>query len=201
MNTEYSYEPSYTRTSQEDSPSYSMEEQERIRQDLIRAENSKRRKKRIAVTAVCLIVVLSFATYLFMTKVYIPKARREADFSKLIHQEVKIGDVVVFGEYEWDNHWTVADIQGSKIQLVNVGGISIGDSDGFNYDAPRAIEYWLSNDYYEVAFGEEDKALIIGEWNKRITYDPDTAKMYVIGVVKRTVYASLWIDVGQSENQ
>ncbi|MBO4494256.1 MAG: hypothetical protein J5752_00190 [Clostridiales bacterium] len=195
MKTEYSYEPSYTGTTPNTSPSYSREKQEEIRQELIRTEKRKRMIKRIAVISVLAIVVLSFATYLFMTKVYLPRSRRKADFRKLVSQDVKVGDIVIFGEYEWDNTWYVNDIQGSKIQLLNIGGVNIGYSDGFDYNAPRAIEYWLSNDYYEVAFDEKDKDLIIGEWNKRITYDNSTAQSYVIGIVKKTVYPSLWIDV------
>ena len=198
MKTEYSNEPSYTRASQNMSPSYSREKQEEIREEWVRTDKRRRLKKRIAFISAWAVLLLGFATYLFMTKVYLPNARRKADFRKLVAQDVKVGDVVVFGEFEWDNRWTVTDIQGSKIQLVNVGGVSIGDSDGFDYSAPRAIEYWLSNDYYEVAFDEKDKALIIGSWNKRITYDHDTAQSYMIGIVKRTVYPSLWLDVESS---
>lgn len=199
MKTGYSNEPSYTGTSPKVSPSCSREKQEEIKKEWIRTDKRNRLKKRIAFISVCAIIVLSLATYLFMTKVYLPNSRRKADFRKLVAQDVKIGDVVVFGEYEWDNRWTVTDIQGSKIQLVNVGGVSIGDSDGFNYSAPRAIEYWLSNEYYEVAFDEKDKALIAGKWNNRITYDNSTAQSYAIGIVKRTVYPSLWIDVDSAE--
>ena len=194
MKTGYSNEPSYTGTSPNASPSYSREKQEEIKKEWIRTDKRNRLKKRIAFISVCAIIVLSLATYLFMTKVYLPRSRRKADFRKLVSQDVKVGDIVIFGEYEWDNTWYVNDIQGSKIQLLN-----IGYSDGFDYNAPRAIEYWLSNDYYEVAFDEKDKALIAGKWNNRITYDNSTAQSYVIGIVKRTVYPQLWIDTALAE--
>jgi len=196
LKTMYSFKPSGTGTSQA-SPSYSGDEQERVREKLIREDRRRILHKRIALIAVCLITILGFATYLFMTKVYLPQARRKADFRKLTTKDVKIGDVVTFGESEWDNTWTVADIQGSKLQLVNVGGIVFSYNEGFDYGSPRAVDYWLSNDYYEAAFGEEEKALIQGDWNDRITHDRKTAESYMIGVVRKRVYPSLWIDVGE----
>ncbi len=72
MKTMYSFKPSGTRTSQA-SPSYSGDEQEKVREKLIREDRRRVLLKRIAFIAVCAIIILGFATYLFMTKVYLPQ--------------------------------------------------------------------------------------------------------------------------------
>ncbi|MBO4494983.1 MAG: hypothetical protein J5752_03900 [Clostridiales bacterium] len=198
----YSEKPSYRGNADFGAPSYSIDELDPIRLELIRKEKTARRNKIIRIAVILSVLVLSFITYLYVTKVFIPDMKRKEDYRRLVNGKVKVDEVIIFGEYEWENTWRVKRMEGSKILLVHVKGVGLGSQDEINYTSPSVVADWLRNDYYEVAFGSKDKAIIVDGENGRVFYNTEDLKIsYSLGpngVVSRKVFPYIWIDTDKA---
>ena len=202
MTDAYSGSPSYNGNEDIGAPSYSIDELDPIRLELIRKDKNARRNKIILIVVIFSVLVLSFVTYLYVNKVYIPEMKRKEDYRKLIGGKVKIDEVIIFGEYEWENTWRVKRIEGSKILLAHEKGVGLNYQDGINHRSKTVVADWLSNDYYEVAFGSKDKAIIVDGENGRVFFDPDDLKINYslgnIGVIDKKVFPYIWIDTDKT---
>ena len=104
---------------------------------------------------------------------------------------VQVGDYITFGSYEQDNdltngsepiEWRVLEIEGDEMLLISKYAL---DSQPYNTEGGRArwntasLRTWLSNDFYNAAFSDEEKQAIITKeienWREKpTTEDPVT---------------------------
>ena len=87
--------------------------------------------------------------------------------------EIKVGDLIKLGSYEQDSNiengaeeieWDVIDVQGDKALLISKYGL-VGKSYNDKYESINwgdcSLRKWLNNDFYEEAFSDEVKKIIV----------------------------------------
>ena len=146
-------------------------------------------KKRalIVIILVVAILILGFLS----TEVIVPSVRRELAYKALSDKSLQVGDVILFGEDEWNNTWRVLDVQGSKVLVINERCVEVMGFDGLYHptdphmgrifmtypycDDPdpvpvgpelwdrSGIRRWLNSEYLQYAFSERDRQYIEGE--------------------------------------
>ncbi len=85
------------------------------------------------------------------------------------YASLEIGDVVEFGNFEGNTEWLVLDKEEDKMMLITKDLIKL---DKFNEEQARAIwenctlRSWLNSEYYESAFSDDEKSLILETTNK-----------------------------------
>ena len=87
--------------------------------------------------------------------------------------EVKVGDMLTFGQYEQDNEeadgkepieWRVLAVSGNEAQLISAYAL---DAQPYNTTYKRAswvnssLRAWLNSDFYNDAFSDAEKAAIV----------------------------------------
>ena len=86
---------------------------------------------------------------------------------------VEVGSTIVFGQYEQDNdltngaepiEWRVLSIEGDEALLVSRYALDSKPYDakgGHAYWGKSTLRAWLNSDFYDAAFTEEEKAVIL----------------------------------------
>ena len=86
---------------------------------------------------------------------------------------VEVGSTIVFGQYEQDNdltngaepiEWRVLSIEGDEALLVSHYALDSKPYDakgGHAYWGKSTLRAWLNSDFYDAAFTEEEKAVIL----------------------------------------
>ena len=99
--------------------------------------------------------------------------KQEADLTKLVTDSTKIGDIIIFGNYEQDNvslnglesiEWIVLDIDKDKVLLLSK---YILDYQPYNFVQEDitwencTLRKWLNSEFIETAFNEKEQGLIL----------------------------------------
>ena len=150
-----------------------------------RKVTSRERKK---VIIVIISVVAIIAVGFLSTEFIIPAVRRELAYKAISDKSLRVGDVILFGEEEWNNTWIVLDVQGSRVLLINERCVEVMGFDGLYHptdphmgrifmtfpscDSPDSvpvgpelwdrsgIRRWLCGEYLQYAFSERDRQYI-----------------------------------------
>ena len=94
--------------------------------------------------------------------------------------DMSIGDYVEFGDYNGNSRWIVCDINGSEVLLLSEECIAKSKYDDEDNDWKTSDLYnWLNNDYYNAAFIDGEKNLIVEKGNGKVfLLTADEAKIY-----------------------
>lgn len=153
-------------------------------------------KKIAAIVAPVICVCIAFAVVLNMF--VMPRVKYDRFIKNL--PDVKVGDTIEFGEYEKDQiEWKVLDVQGNKALLISKYGL---DCKAYN-DECKAVTWedcslrkWLNDDFYNEAFTDEMKNMIIdseitADKNPVYTTDPGnntTDKLFLLSIPEAKKY-------------
>jgi len=111
-----------------------------------------------------------------------------AAFAEETASAVQVGDHFTFGVYEQDNdltngkeplEWRVLKIEGNEALCITEYGIDTipySTARGYARWRTATLRDWLSNDFYNAAFTDEEKASIVTKeitnWREKTTIDP-----------------------------
>ncbi len=162
-----------------DPGNYSKEKQDEVTKELIRRDKTAVRKKRIRVIVIALIILSAIALYFLIPRVIIPEIKRNQTYYLLKNQpeQIKVGDVIVFGSNEVNDTWQVLAVDGSRILLINEKTIlDLPFIDVYVKSQARyySIYEWLDEIYYAKVFNSREKALIAetdGNYAFLLTWD------------------------------
>jgi hypothetical protein len=165
--------------SDKNSEKKSEERVDEIRQRLIRRDKATIRKKRIRVIVVVSLILLAIASYFLIPNVIIPEIKRNQTYYLLKNhpEQIKVGDVIVFGSNEVNDTWQVLAVDGSRILLINEKTIlDLPFIDVYVKSQARyySIYEWLDEIYYAKVFNSREKALIAetdGNYAFLLTWD------------------------------
>ena len=105
---------------------------------------------------------------------------------------VGVGDIVTFGRYEQDNdltngqepiEWRVLLIEGDGAQMISVYAL---DAQPYNEKPAVArwtectLRTWLNTDFYDTAFDDEEKAVIVTKEIENWKEDPTSDPVYLL---------------------
>ena len=168
-------------------------------------KNRKYKKKEILQIVVPIGIILIFLVFAYIGRnAIIPYFRKVISYKKIENNSVKEGDILYFGNDEWNNSWRVLKKEESRALLINEKCVKVACGD-FVLDyivvkngcviIPRYtndisnlyhrddwndfVENWLNENYYQNVFSESEKKMISEtEVGKVFILSADEAKEY-----------------------
>lgn len=149
-----------------------------------------------------------FVCVLFMIflskKIFIPQIKRNISYDKTVNNRINEGDLLYFGDDEFNNSWRVLKIEGNKALLINEKCIQVMNTDGYpmdyilningcmvyhpntdesvyegKWDYDKYLDGWLNEKYFQETFNAfEQKLICDSEIGKIFLLSAEEAEKY-----------------------